>query len=367
MALHVVTRRLARAEPHVPILTGPYSPGHGREAEKHDQGTFQIVSIRQGLTISAFDIRSPSVGMETVQTRPCVALYVLLEAAGETHFDSPTTTTDTALLRPGFYCMISPNGTSGANLMRNGSRLRGIDIRLSPDLWRALNELPFDTCTPQHPLHFTSTDGTWSGALPLSSETLSEARALFDDITAGGNDLRLELRALNLISTAITLLDRKEERPTVRSRDPKAVDKVIDLISADLCHDWTVGELAAQAGISAKRLKQVFPPETGLPVYSYLQEQRLVAANHMIVREGCSVTEAAFAVGYSSSATSPPFSGVATGTARPGSLDGRHEPDRTASLHTLRAGQPDIGHAAGAAPQHPCRCDADHAGARAGA
>ncbi len=300
MTLNVVTRSLAHAEPHVPILTGPHSPGRNQQANTQDEGTFQVVGIRRGLTISAFDIRSPSAGMEMVETQPCVALYVLLEAAGETHFGDATTTTDTALLRPGFYCMISPNGASGANLMRIGSRLRGIDIRLSPDLWRDLNGLSFDACTAQHPLHFTSTAETWSGALPLSSETLIEARALFDDINAGGNDLRLELRALNLISTAITLLDRKEERPTVRSRDQKAVDKVINLISADLCRGWTVGELAAQAGISAKRLKQVFPHETGLPVYSYLQEQRLVAANHMIACEGCSVTEAAFAVGYSS-------------------------------------------------------------------
>ena len=65
-------------------------------------------------------------------------------------------------------------------------------------------------------------------------------------------------------------------------------------------NDWTVAELAAQAGVPCGRLRKIFPLHTGFSVYKYLQEARLHESKLLLESGRHIVTDVALATCYSS-------------------------------------------------------------------
>ncbi len=79
----------------------------------------------------------------------------------------------------------------------------------------------------------------------------------------------------------------------------RAVDKARTALEANLEDPPDLETLAATAGMSLSKLKQVFPLVYGMPPFAYLRMLRMERAMHLLRDEGRSVTEAALEVGYS--------------------------------------------------------------------
>lgn len=255
------------------------------------------------MTISAFDFTPDEVALTPMHSAPCVALNVLFEGSGHSWLEDATGKSREIPFRPAFYCMIAPKGARGFDAIRPGTRFCGIDVRMTPDLWRNLGGPGLDSLGgSSNPHHIASTAAVWTGILPLSPAVRGMARSLLTAINSSGSDLISEARALDVINAAISLLTASGDRNTAQllQRDRRAIQQVIALMETDLARPWQLAKLALSTGVGLKRLKQQFPKETGLPVYAWLQETRLQKALGLLSSGESSVTQIALAVGYSS-------------------------------------------------------------------
>ncbi|MEI3865814.1 AraC family transcriptional regulator [Microbacterium sp. CCNWLW134] len=81
-----------------------------------------------------------------------------------------------------------------------------------------------------------------------------------------------------------------------------AVSTAIDHFAADLARPWTVDDAAALCHVSPATLTRRFREITGLTPMRYLKRLRLGEARRVMLTEGRSASQAAFAVGYLSAA-----------------------------------------------------------------
>ena len=73
-----------------------------------------------------------------------------------------------------------------------------------------------------------------------------------------------------------------------------------DILIADMENPPSLAELAQQIGFNTTKLKREFKEVFGVPVFKYLQNQRLVQAHDLISKQQSTVQEAAWHVGYDS-------------------------------------------------------------------
>ena len=78
------------------------------------------------------------------------------------------------------------------------------------------------------------------------------------------------------------------------------INKAQELLLSDLEHPPSLTELAQKIGINTNKLKTAFKAQFGVPVFKYLQNERLKKAYHLIKHQDMSIQEAAWAVGYDS-------------------------------------------------------------------
>lgn len=302
MTLHIEQRRLAQAGEHRIKVLGPEPLTHDRPAEAAD-GFYRIFGARPGMTISLFDMVVGAGFTGIASAQPCIALNVLFDGAGRSWLlDRSGARSDLIPYQPGrFYLMIAPRGSAGVAEIAQGARFRGMDIRLDPELWLKLGGAGVaDALHPGHRYHSASCDDVWVGMLPVSPRLMQIARKLYESGRAGSSDLTIEARALDIIAEAVALLETGRRIRDPAGREHGAIERVKAAIMADLARSWTVGELAQLAGLSERRLKEAFPAATGVPVYAWLQEARLLEARRVIETGTGAVTAAALSVGYNS-------------------------------------------------------------------
>ena len=80
------------------------------------------------------------------------------------------------------------------------------------------------------------------------------------------------------------------------------LQSVGDLIKSDLRHPWTIAELARHAGLGRRSFSAQFHRMYGLSASDYLRTNRLASAREALLHQGLTVTEAAYAVGYTNPA-----------------------------------------------------------------
>jgi AraC-like DNA-binding protein len=112
-----------------------------------------------------------------------------------------------------------------------------------------------------------------------------------------GDALEQESRLLTVL---VSLVRRHAEAaagsiPT--APEPAAVRRARELLHDPDCHSISLGELAAEAGLSAYHLLRVFKRETGLPPHQYHLNLRLERGRQLL-RAGCGIAEAATRTGF---------------------------------------------------------------------
>ena len=81
---------------------------------------------------------------------------------------------------------------------------------------------------------------------------------------------------------------------------PRCLRLVLDYINANLEEDLRVNDIAALAGKSDYHFTRLFKQSTGLPVYRYVQEQRIKLAQRLLADRNLTVTEIAYRAGFAS-------------------------------------------------------------------
>jgi len=107
----------------------------------------------------------------------------------------------------------------------------------------------------------------------------------------------LELMALTLDSM---LLDyRKLDcSATLGPRDLEKIDRAREILEEQLDNPPSLKALAQQVDCNEYKLKQGFPQLFGTTVFGYLNQYRMECAQLLLIQQEISITEAAWAVGY---------------------------------------------------------------------
>lgn len=302
MNLRVEQRVLAQSDQDDVVVLGP-SPADPTFSATSTDGAYKILGVRPGLTISVFDMVIGADFVGRFATEPCVAIDFLFEASGQGWLlgSDAEQRLSSIPYRPGrIYIMAAPHGAIGLYDVPVGTRFKGMDIRVDISLWQRLGAGDLLTDLDEnHALHMASGNGTWVGVLPVPPNLLAVARALFDSAMVEGDDLAFEARALDIINASIAAMRRTQPAQTIPPRDRRPLQRARDLLVDELARPWTLDELAREVGLTQKRLKSGFKSLYGFAVYTFLKEQRLLEARHLIERGEMNVTQAAIAVGYS--------------------------------------------------------------------
>ncbi|CAL2079103.1 AraC family transcriptional regulator, transcriptional activator of the genes for pyochelin and ferripyochelin receptors [Tenacibaculum sp. 190524A05c] len=91
------------------------------------------------------------------------------------------------------------------------------------------------------------------------------------------------------------------QKPTIiETSQLEKINLAQEILLADLENPPSLTELAQKIGTNTNKLKKEFKAQFGVPVFKYLQNERLKKAYNLIKKEQKTIQEAAWAVGYDS-------------------------------------------------------------------
>lgn len=86
----------------------------------------------------------------------------------------------------------------------------------------------------------------------------------------------------------------------IKTQDRTRLEKVKDILANNLDNPPSLTELSKAIGLNTTKLKKEFKEVFGVPVFKYLQNERLTTAHDLISKKEATVQEAAWHVGYDS-------------------------------------------------------------------
>ncbi|MEY8849230.1 helix-turn-helix domain-containing protein [Psychroserpens sp. XS_ASV72] len=92
----------------------------------------------------------------------------------------------------------------------------------------------------------------------------------------------------------------KEQSTEINASQLKKINLAQDILLSDMENPPSLTELAHKIGTNTNTLKKEFKAQFGVPVFKYLQNERLKKAYNLIKNEKKTIQEAAWAVGYDS-------------------------------------------------------------------
>jgi AraC-like DNA-binding protein len=148
------------------------------------------------------------------------------------------------------------------------------------------------------------TTTTFNSRLHLDRATLSKSFEILKSMEKESLNKSpgYEARLLALLLELMVYLARKYS--TTRSNDGKALlktSKVINLLEAKFSHNWNLGEIAGQVGMSKSNLLLTFKKATGQSPIDYLIQLRVQKAMEMLRSTDEPISDIAFATGFSDS------------------------------------------------------------------
>lgn len=140
---------------------------------------------------------------------------------------------------------------------------------------------------------------------PISGEVRALVRQVLDcGYSGAARRFYLEAKLMELMAVKMREAQRHHKNPLPGSRphanDVEKVRHAARLLTTELGNSPDMHSLARTVGMSRTKLHQVFQHVYSLTPYAYLRQYRLEKARTMLREGEANVTEAAFAVGYSS-------------------------------------------------------------------
>ncbi|KAA5604228.1 helix-turn-helix transcriptional regulator [Roseospira marina] len=278
-----------RAHPRLPAMTIP--PDWTRAVRVQDLPDDITVTTWNGGADTAWTIRG--------EAPPMVCVGILLEGTLTMTPDSGPALT----LGPGTIVLhAAAQGVSGQDVLRAEGTLRLVDVRFAaeaflPIIAGSLVPVLRDAILPGAETCGGAGVFRHAPASPAARRTATDILSC-QDFEGVARALFLRAKALELL--AVVLRDTMPHpRQAVPARDRKRVVTARRLLERDYATPWTIERLSREVGLSEKKLRVGFRQIIGASVQDHLRSVRLAAAMAMLER-GQSVTETAYAVGFSS-------------------------------------------------------------------
>lgn len=263
-------------------------------------GMFRRVELGDGISIGCMQGRARSDWEMRAKSPPMFCMAVMLDGQLRTALDGGSTLD----FRPGMVSLMSTGATaSGWNRFTGHSGFKMVDIRLTPD---ALSRLTGHAVMPLHGrlLQDCSLPGldTFMGCTPASTGLMRVASDVLACRLETGTARHLYMRAKALEALALVLeglAPGNAARLLPIPADRQRLLQAKALLESSYGQDWTVQALSRAVGLNEKRLQSGFQALFGLPIHAQLTQIRMDTAADMLAK-GASVTETAYAVGFSS-------------------------------------------------------------------
>lgn len=111
--------------------------------------------------------------------------------------------------------------------------------------------------------------------------------------------LHIENQALLLVGEGLAALELWQQNQRTSSRRSSRIAEVCHYLDTHIDQLLNLDEIGKMFGMSTSTLQRYFKQEVGMPVGDYLRRKRLEYAREMLLSEGATVSEAAYAAGYS--------------------------------------------------------------------
>lgn len=263
------------------------------------QPLMTIHDLGNGLAVSGLDGKPDTDWEFQITGSPSLCLSILLEGRMQCGFQNRQVLD----IEPGMVILSSlQQETQGFNLLRGKSRFRAVNISISP---QSFFELTGQTSLPgqgQLVRHCNLPElGAVMGCLPASLALQQVADDMLTSNFPHGSLHQLYLRAKSL--EALTLVIRKlisRDQPSLPvPGDRRRLLESRALLQEHYGHDWTIPALARAVALNEKRLQSGFQALFGQSIHTFLTQVRMDTAARLL-KEGTSVTEVAYEVGFSS-------------------------------------------------------------------
>lgn len=124
------------------------------------------------------------------------------------------------------------------------------------------------------------------------------AKKIYDEgFSTQPNDLVLEADILQILSEFINIIHQPPPL-NVSTKDKRLLQHAKDMMLNNLAHAWSLHEISRKIGMNKQKLKTGFKAEFGMPVYGFLQQERLKLAVELLRQGELSVTEISLAIDY---------------------------------------------------------------------
>lgn len=253
-------------------------------------GALATAELQCGIRLCISDLVAVHDSERAGTLRRSLTVILMLEGvAGEFAF-SPG---DTLTLRPGFAAVVAVADSARiVSRYRRGERSRCLVVHAYPA------ELEDDECAELADIALRS-----PGVMPLtvSSRLHSLANDLFVSPYAGAvGRLLAESCALELLAGGLAKMQQADAPvgSAVGRPDVTKMLRVRDKLMAELEREHSLSDLARVAGVSVSTLKSKFQCVVGQSVFAFLRDQRLERARRGLERQGWTVSQAAYFVGY---------------------------------------------------------------------
>ncbi len=131
-------------------------------------------------------------------------------------------------------------------------------------------------------------------------ELLKTAHELEQQLLApAANSLFLEAKTLELLARTLNVFSHAERpKAQLSTKHIECLYFARELLLADLANAPSIDAIAKLCGLNSLKLKAGFKALFGLPIYQYLQKNRLASALALIVEHGYSASQAGNKIGY---------------------------------------------------------------------
>ena len=253
-----------------------------------------------GLTVVCFEARIDADRTFKPEGPNTFSLSVCLEGQGTMSIEGAS---QFAFGAGSAILFTSENYIRGENSVYGGCRLRLIDLRFEPDFLSQLGgsglarfggDIFSQHSRPDRNVHLLG--------FRAQPALMDAARAIFGCALPDGLARRLFLKAkaVEVLSLTVEALDRRQSKAvTVRPDVARKIEAAQSIIETRFDDNWTITRLAREVGLNERQLKDGFRQLFGSTVHEYLHGVRMDMAGALL-RAGQSVTETAFATGFSS-------------------------------------------------------------------
>ena len=208
-------------------------------------------------------------------------------------------------LGPNQVAIYTTHGKRMEATRRAGTLHRFLTVELSPDFLRTHFASMLDRLKPPVRcfIENAATGTTYLEVLMMPASLLStRVQFVAPPAPPAGRDIWYLGRVLEILAQTLFPAEQPEELFCHRHQraNRERVDRACFLISRDLENPPSLEMLATEVGCSTFYLSRIFTEQTGVSIPKFLRMKRIEKAAEYIRGGKMNVTEAAFAVGYSS-------------------------------------------------------------------